>query len=399
MRGCRFIVAIFAAALLVPVQSVATSGGRDAWRTTLTGVSTETIDDAVRAAVDPTGAVVVLGFRRSIDDTQTAFLARVAEDGTVLWESELPVAAPFMNPVGVVLTPSGEIVTLVATIGVAGANGVLSRHSANGTLVWSRAIAAPGTRTVAAGLALAPNGNLLVAATRALSTGIAPTRGVLQAYDGDGAPLWTTEIRIGERNQLLDVTVDRSGRAHVSGWTRPTLATSDLAEVLYAVVDRNGVVVRQMAVGVPGTNVIAWEISVSPSGEVFFAGTDRANTRVPAVRAYAARLGGAAFAWYAPLAAEDWSFNGGIALTPDGRLVQGASEVYDSGLHTVVRVLDASTGQQLSRHGHYHADSPEEDVHEVVVRSAHEITAVGGRTLVDGTWRAFVAREQLGRSQ
>lgn len=397
-RSRNLLVALLVWTLLAPVQPAGAWGSRDAWTTTLIGVTTDTMDDAVRVAVDPTGEVVVLGFRRTMSDTQTAFLARLANDGAVLWERELPVTAPFVNPAGVAITRSGDIVTLVGTVSDAGGSGVLSRHTTDGTVVWSAEISAPADRTGAHGLALAPNGDIFVVGTRALTADRpAPTRGIVQRYDNRGTRLWTAEVAIGARNQVLDVAVDRTGRAHVAGWTRATLSPNDLAKALYGVVEPTGVVTRQTAIGEPDVNTIAWEVAVSASGNVFVAGTDRVNVRVPQIRAYAARLDGDRFSWYTPLVAEGWSFNGGIALTPDGRLVQGGSEVYADGLHTFLRVLDTRSGEELTRHGQYHVESPEEDVHDVVVRSNNEVTAVGGRIVGQGTWRSYVAREQLRR--
>lgn len=213
------------------------------------------------AVVQPDDKVVVAGASRTSPSSALSLtLVRYNTDGTIdtsfgssgIVKTTLPGSSSTLTPDGIALQPDGKIVVAATGYSQASKNAsytysfVVARYNANGTLdtafgsggLAKVAAAAPTVPGYASGLALQPDGRIVVSATMGVAGGLdygllrLTTAGVLDPTFGSGGEVMTTLF--GRNNDYADeMTIDGSGRILVAGRTQNASLTPGMGLVRY----------------------------------------------------------------------------------------------------------------------------------------------------------------------
>ncbi|MCL2316724.1 MAG: PQQ-binding-like beta-propeller repeat protein, partial [Actinomycetia bacterium] len=167
------------------------------WSKTLGGRGHDEFTDV---AVRSDGTIVAVGYTDSTDGdftqngnvlTSSGVVAAFSPEGTVLWSRTLGPGENYVTAVA--FTDDGSIVV------AGGFNAFLVKLSPTGTPVWDRTYSGSG-QSAFNGLALAPNGDIVVAGSTQSADGDFPAKNVsadpnirdalVARLDADGNPLW-----------------------------------------------------------------------------------------------------------------------------------------------------------------------------------------------------------------
>jgi Beta-propeller repeat len=180
---------------------------------------------------------------------------------------------------------SGAVVVVGWTSGAltqAGVSGpkdaFVRKYTASGTASWTSQFGTPGSDTATA-VAVAPDGAVYVVGQLAGTTqpGATPFYAFVRKYAADGTEAWTQQFGAegpSATTTAASVAVDSSGAAYVAGWVfgaLPGQTAGGQDDAFVRKYDTNGVEAWTRQAGGPGHD-LATTVSVDAAGDVYVAG-------------------------------------------------------------------------------------------------------------------------------
>lgn len=256
-----FVAALFASSAVAQVQP--------AWWTphVMPGGSS---DVGRLTAVDAAGNVFTVGHRVLPPGSfSNLTVLKHSPSGAQMWAVDIDVLPLDEIPSVCALSPSGGLYVCGQSPFVNPSPALfLVEIDANGTLLWMRTRLGTGNKILGSTLAIAANGDLLLAGT--LGNGSVDWDGVVERYTSNGALVWsrTLDAGVGAHDYAVSLRVDPSGAILVGGMTEKS-GDRDMAVWKLA---SNGSTIWLRTFGGP-LDDSGTAIELSPAGNVLAAGT------------------------------------------------------------------------------------------------------------------------------
>lgn len=202
---------------------------------------TTALDSPAGIAVAPSGEVYVVGtssgpFEGNGAGQDDAFLLSLDRDGQKRWARTLGTVE---NDRGwaVAIAPDGDVAIAGHTGGAltgtkrGGQDVFVARYAPDGTRRWVQQYGEEDTILWAAGIAVAPDGNLGLAsytygvlASEGTSFTLGPLDSRLQLLGPGGTVFWTREVKTEASDAAMGIAFDSAGNALLAGFTRGALS-------------------------------------------------------------------------------------------------------------------------------------------------------------------------------
>jgi hypothetical protein len=305
---------------------------------------------ALAVAVDRAGNVYAAGGTggafggEAIDDL---LLVKLNSDGVEQWATRFDTQrSSFATEIAI--DPTGAVYVSGGIFDLSG-DWLTQRYSPNGALQWSRTHSGVGFSSSdrVKGIAVAPNGNLVVAGTTRHQDDLTTADIDVLTYDQQGTVVWQrrfTETDISD-DEANDVDVDSAGRITVTGTTSPVADfQKEFSTPLTMQFDASGALLRTIRAG-------GAAVDVDGAGNAYLAGAFRNAPEASAVAKFDAA---GAQVWRTPLTLPDPEVlrNGAIAIdSTGGVVVTGTVRAVDlSAPSEYLTIRYAADGRELWRH-------------------------------------------------
>ena len=318
--------------------------------------ATSGLDQARSVVVDQAGTVYVAGTSNAdaAQFTSSMFVAARSASGVQLWSTSFDASlggAEF--PAAIALDGAGGVYVAGSAVNPQQTQwrGFLLRLDANGSIAWSREQAVTGTPAWTPAL-------VVDAAGRAIVGGRAPGPGSgdlsIAAYAPDGTLAWqaTYDSGLSAPDEIVDLALAPNG--DILG--AATLSRTNGPHPALVRVTTAGAIVHVIPVSNPDAVVgAATAVSVDASGRVFLAATAQAVSAVVPSLALVAFDAQGAELWTRTITGPQAVFGGGatatdLAIDPFGRaIVVGTRQQGSQGLAAVVAAYDANGNEAWRR--------------------------------------------------